>query len=132
MGRPGIAGENLGRDRFTGAPHQADAGDWTGGNRQPVRLAHFDGSKKFIAHGLPIRIRSSIVQFSIRSKPRGVGATAAIVFGWEALQTVNAFYLGDMLNYCAATPLGTVETQEAGAASDAVNDANLHPGAVRL
>ena len=72
MCRRGITPENFARDRFAGAAHQADAIDRAGGNRQPIRLAHFGGSKKFIAHGLPIRIRSSIVQFSSRSKQRGV------------------------------------------------------------
>ena len=54
--RRGIARQHHGSDRFAGAPHQADAVEWTGGNRQPVGLAHFGRRQKFVAHGLPIRI----------------------------------------------------------------------------
>jgi hypothetical protein len=84
-----MALENLSRDRLTGAPHQADTVDWTGGNRQPIRLTHFGGDKKFVAHGLPIRIRSSIVQFSIRSKQGGVAEICSHIVGTRASQAQN-------------------------------------------
>ncbi|BAV45195.1 hypothetical protein MesoLj113a_47220 [Mesorhizobium sp. 113-1-2] len=99
--------ENLGRDRFAGAAHQADTIDRAGGNRQPVCLAHFGGGKKFIAHGLPIRIRSSIVQFSGRSKQE------EFIISWghvarRVSTREDAHSMGDLPNYYADASAGTV------------------------